>query len=282
MIVPYQRNDAFLRDVQAARRETDKLHVWWLGQSGFLVQWEGRHLLFDPYLSDSLTRKYANTDKPHERMTERVVAPERLDFVDVVTSSHAHTDHLDGETLRAIALTRPEATLVFPEATRMIVLERLEGKGFRLAGLDSGETVDAGGFSFTGIPAAHNEIERNDAGRFRFLGYVVSIGPWTIYHSGDTLWHPHLVSSLKAFLIDVAILPINGNKPERRVAGNLDGSEAARLAREIAAEVVIPCHYEMFTFNTDSPELFEKTCRKIGQEFRTLRAGERMSVSMNK
>ena len=30
---------------------------------------DGRHLLFDPYLSDSLPRKYASTDKPHVRMT---------------------------------------------------------------------------------------------------------------------------------------------------------------------------------------------------------------------
>lgn len=279
MIVPFQKSDAFLRDVEMAKAEPHKLHLWWLGQSGFLVQWEGRHLLFDPYLSDSLTGKYADTDMPHVRMTERVVAPERLGFVDVVTSSHAHTDHLDGETLQAIASKNPEATLVFPEATRMVVLDRLEGNRVHLAGLDSGEIVEAGGFSFTGIPAAHNEIERDGAGRCRFLGYVVSGGPWTIYHSGDTLWHPHLVSSLKAFSVDVAILPINGNKPERRVAGNLDGGEAARLAREIGAGVVVPCHYEMFTFNTESPELFEKTCREIGQGFRTLRAGERVSVS---
>src|SRR5215467_4046205 len=99
MIVPLQQDDDFLADVAETRDELSNLHVWWLGQSGFLVQWQGRHLLLDPYLSDSLTRKYAGTDKPHVRMTARVVAPEQLDFIDVVTSSHNHTDHLDGETL---------------------------------------------------------------------------------------------------------------------------------------------------------------------------------------
>ncbi|MGZ9225209.1 MAG: hypothetical protein ACXW4M_06595 [Anaerolineales bacterium] len=49
--------------------------------------------MIDPYLSDSLTKKYAGTNKPHVRMTERVIAPEWLDFVEVVTSSHIHTDH---------------------------------------------------------------------------------------------------------------------------------------------------------------------------------------------
>src|SRR5262245_42636508 len=100
MIKPFAQDDDFLADVETSRASLTELHIWWLGQSGFLVQWEGRHLLLDPYLSDSLTKKYANTDKPHIRMTERVVAPESLNFIDVVTSSHSHTDHLDAETLK--------------------------------------------------------------------------------------------------------------------------------------------------------------------------------------
>ena len=75
------------------------LHIWWLGQSGFLLKWLDHCLLLDPYLSDSLTTKYAATDKPHIRITARVVDPARLDFVNLVTSSHNHTDHLDETTL---------------------------------------------------------------------------------------------------------------------------------------------------------------------------------------
>src|SRR5439155_27352300 len=99
MIKPALEDDTFLADVAAAREDFEHFHLWWLGQSGFLLQWQSHHLLFDPYLSDSLTKKYAATDKPHVRMTERVVAPERLNFINVVTSSHNHTDHLDPETL---------------------------------------------------------------------------------------------------------------------------------------------------------------------------------------
>ncbi|MGB1744123.1 MAG: MBL fold metallo-hydrolase, partial [Limisphaerales bacterium] len=108
MIKPALQGEAFLTDVRYAASERNTLHIWWLGQSGFLAQWRGEHLLFDPYLSDSLTRKYAATDKPHTRMTELVVEPERLDFIDVATSSHNHTDHLDGETLLALMQTNPE------------------------------------------------------------------------------------------------------------------------------------------------------------------------------
>ncbi|MCA9216307.1 MAG: MBL fold metallo-hydrolase, partial [Planctomycetales bacterium] len=85
MIKPFQSHDELLADIEHAKSEPTKVDVWWLGQSGFLVQFQGRHLLFDPYLSDSLTKKYAETDKPHVRVTELVVGPDRLDFIDVVT-----------------------------------------------------------------------------------------------------------------------------------------------------------------------------------------------------
>src|SRR5574340_979756 len=89
----FLKDDAFLSDVISAPRAAGLLNLWWLGQSGFLVENDGRFLLMDAYLSDSLTRKYAHTDLPHVRMSERVVDPARLGFVSVVTCSHSHTDH---------------------------------------------------------------------------------------------------------------------------------------------------------------------------------------------
>src|SRR6266446_4532905 len=138
MIKPALQDDDFLADVAAAREDLDHLHLWWLGQSGFLVQWQSRHLLLDPYLSDSLTAKYAETDKPHVRMTERVIEPERLDFIDVVTSSHNHTDHLDRETLVPLLKANPKMELVIPEANREFVVNRLGLMIEQPRGLDFG------------------------------------------------------------------------------------------------------------------------------------------------
>lgn len=278
MIQPALADDAFLNDVTAAGRdEPDALHLWWLGQSGFLVQWQGRHLLFDPYLSDSLTAKYAQTDKPHVRLSARVVAPERLDFIDVVTSSHNHTDHLDAETLRPILQASPNAALVIPEANRDFVAERLHLPDPSLpVGMDDGTTITLGGITLTGVPAAHETIERDHAGRCRFLGYVAQLGPWTIYHSGDTVLYENVAERLRPFQPHIALLPINGRAPERRVAGNLDGVEAARLARDIGAGVVIPCHYDLFAFNTADPaDAFMPESERLDQPYRVLRLGER-------
>lgn len=275
MIRPQLQDDAFLESVEQSREEMDHFSLWWLGQSGFLLQWNGRHLLFDPYLSDSLTKKYALTDKPHVRMTERVVAPEQLDFIDVVTSSHNHTDHLDAETLIPLLQANPKIDLIIPEANREFVVNRVQTATEVPIGLDAGKHTIRHGFTIHGVPAAHEAIEKDDAGRCKYLGYVVEFGGWTVYHSGDTVRYAGMEEILRNWSIDVALLPINGANPERRVAGNLNGAEAAELAREIRARCVIPMHYEMFEFNTASPEEFLTAAKTLGVCARALRAGER-------
>jgi L-ascorbate metabolism protein UlaG (beta-lactamase superfamily) len=213
-------------------------------------------------------------------MTARLIEPERLDFIDVVTSSHRHTDHLDAATLQPLMRANDSLVLVGPEADRAFIAERLGCDPAWLVGLDQGQAVKVGPLTFHGIAAAHDEVERDEAGRCRYLGYVVTFEAGgrrrAVYHSGDTLWHPGLLPALDPFDLDVALLPINGHRPERRVAGNLFGDEAARLAHEAGANLVVPCHFEMFTFNTEPPDLFVETCRSLDQPHRVLRCGERL------
>jgi L-ascorbate metabolism protein UlaG (beta-lactamase superfamily) len=279
MIEPALKDDAFLEDVLAARDYPNDVHLWWLGQSGFLVQWQSHHLLLDPYLSDSLTHKYAATDRPHVRMTERVVAPERLDFIDVVTSSHNHTDHLDKETLLPLMRANPKMQLIVPEANRSFVADRLEVVLEYPRGIKANDTKHLGPFQITAVPAAHPDLDKDEWGHHKFLGYIIQCGDLKIYHSGDTLLYDGMAAKLSAFQPDVALLPINGDLPERGVAGNLNGHEAARLAHDIGARLAIPCHFDMFEFNTASPEEFTRAAEHLRQPYRVLRVGERWSSS---
>jgi L-ascorbate metabolism protein UlaG (beta-lactamase superfamily) len=278
---PYLKDDAFLEDVRSTARKRDGLRIWWLGQSGFLAQHDRGHVLFDPYLSDSLTTKYANTDKPHVRMTAPVVDPQRLNFIDVVTSSHDHTDHLDAGTLIPLIKANPWIRLVLPEASRALAAERLKlgPQSLILRGADAGKLLQLAPYEFHAVPAAHNTVERDEPGRCKYLGYVVKMGPYTIYHSGDTVMYEGMVRGLSRFQIDVALLPINGDRPERRVAGNLDARQAARLAKDIGARVVVPCHYDMFEFNTADPAEFVAECERIGQRHQVLRNGEKLELA---
>jgi len=275
VIQPFQSHDALLADIHASDRRDEGFRLWWLGQSGFLLQWQGIHVLLDPYLSDSLTRKYSQTDKPHVRMTELVIDPVRLSFTDIVTSTHNHTDHLDAETLCPILANNPSVKLVIAEANRAFVADRLKIDAAAAIGLDDGTSAETSGIKFSGVASAHETVERDEHGRARFLGYVLEFGRWTLYHSGDTVRYEGMAEKLRRFKIDIALLPINGRAAERRVPGNLIGSEAAQLARDIDAKLAIPCHFDMFEFNTAAPDKFIHHCQKLGQPFKVLRCGER-------
>ena len=272
-----QKDEALLRDIADARARR-RARLWWLGQSGFLLYASGKSVLLDPYLSDSLSRKYAQTDKPHERVTERVIAPGQLTGIDVITSSHNHTDHLDADTLLPLFEANPQVKLVVPRANSSFVQERLGPVESRLVTINAGEMVPVDGVEFVGIESAHNTVERNEAGQCRFLGYVVSVGNVKLYHSGDTLVHERLASALRPHRVGVALLPINGNRPERRVAGNMNGTEAAQLAFEIGAQLAIPHHFDMFVFNTASPDEFITECRRLGQACKVLENGEGLDL----
>lgn len=273
-----RKNEQLWTDVLQQSADPREFQLWWLGQSGFLLQWQGKRVLFDPYLSDSLTKKYANTAKPHVRISERVIDPDLLQGIDIVTSSHNHTDHLDAETLQPLLQHNPHLNFIIPEANRDFVVERVGCTLDFPQGLNDGQSLTFGPFTIHGVPAAHNELERDAQGRCRFMGFVLEFGSWKIYHSGDTLWYEGMVDVLKPFQVDIALLPINGNDPTRGVAGNLNAQEAVALGLAIQAKLVIPHHYDLFAFNTADPQDFSQLAQQKGLACTVLALGDRVII----
>lgn len=278
LIKPKQKDNELLNDIKSFNSLTG-FKVWWLAQSGFLIKWQEKYLLFDPYLSDSLSLKYQKTDKPHVRMSELVISPQSLDFIDIVTSSHNHTDHLDAETLIPIIQNNADIKFIIPEENRAFVADRVKCDLDFPIGLNDGLSFEHKGFKITGIPAAHNTVERNEKGECKFMGFIAEFGGFSVYHSGDTLWFEGLEEILKPYNVDVAFLPINGNKPERKVAGNLSADEAAKLGKIIGAKLVIPHHYHLFEFNTEDPKRFVEACEYYQTNHKVLEMGEGIVIN---
>lgn len=272
MIKALRKDQALLDDILQHEASTD-LHCWWLGQSGYLIQYQGKRLLLDPYLSNSLTLKYASTDKPHERISELVIDPSMLPRIDVVTSSHNHTDHLDAATLNPILQNSPACKLIIPEANRDFVAERLNIDNALPIGLNDGETYQDETFKLTAIPAAHNTIDRNEEGQCRYLGYFITVGSLRIYHSGDTLYYKEMENLIRDFSPHVALLPINGNLASRKIAGNLNAEEAIDLAKSCEIPYIIPCHYDLFAFNTADVNEFIQIAKAKQQPYLVLNLG---------
>jgi L-ascorbate metabolism protein UlaG (beta-lactamase superfamily) len=275
MIKAQRKNQALIDDILRYETSAD-LHIWWLGQSGFLIQYNGKRLLLDPYLSDSLTNKYRLTDKPHVRISELVIDPSCLPKIDIITSSHNHTDHLDAETLNPVLLNFPDCKLIIPEANRDFVADRLNIDPSFPIGLNDGLTHRDNTFIITAIPAAHNTIDRNEKGQCHYLGYLINVGEYRIYHSGDTLIYEGMDALICEFAPHIALLPINGNLPSRKVAGNLNAQEAIQLAKSCKIPMIVPCHYDLFAFNTADVNEFISFAKSAEQPYLVLGLGGKL------
>lgn len=274
MIKPVLKGEALLRNIHAAAaKPEERLSLWWLGQSGFLIQWGGTHLACDPFLSDVPRDRVEGSASSLVRVAEPALEPHQLDFVDVVTASDLQFDHLDSDTLGTLFGINPKLELFIPEAVREDVLRLLACDPDRITGLDDdlSETLDD--ITILGV-AATKEEDRNADGRCERLGYIIQLGPWTVYHSGDVVPFEGLEERLRAFAIDVALLPVAGPVEGSGPAETLTPTDAARLAKAIDARLAIPCHFEMFDTDGSPAEEFARACERLEQPFRILRCGE--------
>ncbi len=226
----------------------------WLGQAGFLISQGGLRIVIDAYLSDFLAEKYRGTRFPHTRMAPPVITPGALTDIDWLLCTHGHTDHMDPGTIPDLLAANPAARVLAPRAERARAIERGVPED-RLVLIDAGEAVDLGGVLVTATPAAHEDLRRSEDG-YLFLGYVLTGGGVTLWHSGDTIPFPGLAEWLMPFRVDLALLPVNGRDAERAkngVPGNLTLEEAVALADAIGASAMLGHHFGLFDFNTLDP-----------------------------
>jgi len=246
----------------------DGVTLHWLGQAGFVIGMAGRRLLIDPYLSDSLAAKYRGTATPHGRMAATPITPGELGHVDLALCTHQHTDHLDGATLAPLARQLPDLRFIVPAAAMQIACERIGVGAERLIPMDAGVAVTPlPGLTISGFRAAHETLERDAVGHYRFLGYGISDGHTRLFHSGDTVPFDGQRDEISAFAPQLMLLPVNG-RIAPGFAGNLTLDEAISLAQACGAATLIAHHHGMFAFNTIDPALIDAAAAPL----RVLRA----------
>jgi L-ascorbate metabolism protein UlaG (beta-lactamase superfamily) len=226
--------------------------LWHLGQSSFALRAAGATVLIDPYLA------------PHsDRLVPPPFAPEEATGVDVIACTHDHLDHLDRETLPALAAASPAAIVIVPTPF-VDDVARLGVPSERIVGAQPGETIEIGSLVIHVLPACHGDDpaagygfgRERSGGLYRFLGYVLEAGGTPICHAGDTIPFDGLEELLREHRVDLALLPINGRDAVREalgIVGNLDEREAAHLAAGAGVDALVPMHYDMFEANPGSP-----------------------------
>jgi L-ascorbate metabolism protein UlaG (beta-lactamase superfamily) len=249
--------------------------LYWLGQAGFAVRTRERLLLVDPYLSDSLAKKYKGREFPHVRMMRAPVAPEELRGVDAVFCTHRHSDHMDPGTLPQIERSNPQCRFIVPRADGAYLLS-LGMDERNVLGMDAGESLSPfDGISVEAIPSSHEDLAINARGEHLYLGFIIRIGAITLYHSGDCIPYAGLAQALQVRSIDLALLPINGRNAylsRHGIVGNFSLEEAVSLCRSAQIPFLVCHHFGMFAFNTVDPGEAQRAIDALDRKVRCILA----------
>ena len=223
--------------------------LFWLGHSSFLIRRGRSAMLTDPVFSERPDIRYGLRLK---RLTAPHPGLDRLAGITAIVISHDHADHFDVQTLKALAIRFPAAELVVPAGT-----ERTAAKaGFaRVRPVAPWNTVEAGGFRLTALPARH-------VGR-RFLGLIPSsafaweidgAGP-RIFFSGDTAYGPHFGEiRRRRGRFDVALVAVGGYGPELALNHmHMTPDQAIQAAADLGARIAIGHHWGTFPMGAEDP-----------------------------
>lgn len=234
----------------------DSLAIWGLGQMGVAIKGPEGILYIDACLSDIVRDVTKDTlGDWWARGYPPPLLPEEVTNASFYLCSHEHIDHLDPQTAGPVAKASPNAIFVTPGWCNDILAD-LDIGSDRILNLRTGQTVTLPGTSakITGMPAAHYEREFDEQKGDRWIGFLIEWNGVTFYHAGDTIVHAGYVETLRSLpKADIAMLPVNGRDYFREMdadaTGNLLPQEAARLARDLQWDVLIPGHNDLYPSN---------------------------------
>ncbi len=248
----------------------NEVHLAWLGQAGFAIKFINKLFIIDAYLSDCLSVKYKGKIFPHIRLMEIPLKPEKIRDLDYILSTHAHTDHMDPETLSILSKNNPNCKIIVPRAELEEAVKR-GAKEDQIIPTNDRETIELeNNIMIIGIGASHETLKINDKGEHSYLGYVFRFEGIRIYHSGDCIPYDGLIEKLQDLHIDLALLPING-RDEYRLSNNITGNfkipEVLEICEKSGIPKLIVHHFGMFAYNTVSDaelqDLREKSSSKL-------------------
>ncbi|MCD6310983.1 MAG: MBL fold metallo-hydrolase [Elusimicrobia bacterium] len=149
--------------------------IFWLGQSAFRIESNGKTLYIDPY-------NIAETDKK----------------ADLILITHAHFDHCSFDDVKKI----------IKKSSVIATAESCEGKfETEIKPLRAGDRFDESGFSIEAVRAYNTEKNFHPKSN-GWLGFVINLPDGRrIYHAGDT----DVIDEMKDIKnIDIAFLPVGG------------------------------------------------------------------------
>ena len=229
--------------------ENNRITASLLGHSTVLINFEGLNIITDPVLFPRIgAQSIFGTLGPIRRQACALKA-RSLPKIDLVLLSHAHLDHLDFPSLRAL---HGSIRAVTAKNTTELVAT---------AGIT--KTTELGWGESTLVKTANGDVEveafevRHWGARWRhdtqrgYNGYIIKRNGRKIIFGGDTA----LTSSFKDIRgkgpFEFACMPIGAYKPF--IHAHCNPEQALQMANDAGAKYVLPMHFYTFRLGREVP-----------------------------
>jgi L-ascorbate metabolism protein UlaG (beta-lactamase superfamily) len=219
----------------------------WLGHSTVLLNFYGLTILTDPVLYKRVGANTCFGTIGAKRLVAPALKPCQLPPIDLVLVSHAHMDHLDFATLRALPGT-PKAVTAY--ATDDLL------RGTRLKQPKALAWGDK-----TRIMTRHGDVEveafevKHWGARWRvdkhrgYNGYVLAREGRKLIFGGDTAWVESFRPLRSRGPFELAIMPIGAYQPW--TCSHCTPEQAVRMANDAGAKYFLPIHFKTFAFGRE-------------------------------
>lgn len=220
----------------------------WLGHSTVLLNFYGLTVLTDPALFKRVGADTCFGTIGAKRLVAPALKPAQLPPIDLVLLSHAHMDHLDPATLRALP-GKPK--VVTARETADLLADTPLKKDSRALGW--GER--------TRIHTRHGDVEvrafevRHWGARWKYdsyrgyNGYILAREGKRLLFGGDTAWSNSFRPLRSQGPFELAIMPIGAYQPW--VCSHCTPEQAVRMANDAAAKYLLPIHFKTFAFGRE-------------------------------
>jgi len=224
--------------------------VTFIGHSSFLVQMAGRALLIDPVFATRLILL--------RRQRRAGLKIKDLPRIDAVLLTHAHMDHLNRPSLRAITREMrrrklPAPIAIVPNGVEDLVKDLGFGRVESLRWWEQSEVL--GPITITATPAQHWGARMFSDTHRGFGGYVLSApGATTLYHSGDTAYFEGFREIGERLRPEIAMLPIGAYFPDSYRRVHTSPEDALQAFEDLGARRFVPMHYNTFRLGREPME----------------------------
>jgi L-ascorbate metabolism protein UlaG (beta-lactamase superfamily) len=219
----------------------------WLGHSTVLLSFYGLTILTDPVLYRRVGADTCVGTIGAKRLIAPALRPSQLPRIDLVLLSHAHMDHLDFATLRALPGTplavTARATEDLLKDTRLKTPEALAwGEKTRIQ-------TNLGDVEVTAFEVKHWGARwRYDKYR-GYNGYVITRENKKIIFGGDTAWTGTFRELRTKGPYELALMPIGAYEPW--VCSHCTPEQATRMVNDAGAKYLLPIHFKTFPFGRE-------------------------------